>query len=103
MKLGDAYQDLVGEIQRALDPGASVDVGIWVEGPDGRRDCDVRVRGTVNGATRFILIECKDWAAPVGASPWNSDHRGVISYLGRASDFAGNAVLVGGRTGGEDV
>ena len=35
-KLGDAYQEIVGAVQRALDPGSRVDVGVWVEGPDGR-------------------------------------------------------------------
>src|SRR5262249_40509461 len=31
-----------------------------------RRDLDVEVRGTVNESPCFILIECKDWADPVG-------------------------------------
>ncbi|MCY2952236.1 MAG: restriction endonuclease [Planctomycetota bacterium] len=65
-KAGDDYQDVVGAVARALDPCASVKVGQWIEGPDGRRDLDVEVRGTIDGASCFVLIECKDWADPVG-------------------------------------
>jgi len=65
-KAGDEYQEIVGAVAQALDPGASVKVGQWIEGPDGRRDLDVEVRGTVDGLPCFVLIECKDWAQPVG-------------------------------------
>jgi hypothetical protein len=65
-KPGDEYQEIVGAVAQALDPGASVKVGQWIEGPDGRRDLDVEVRGTVDGSPYFVLIECKDWARPVG-------------------------------------
>ena len=65
-KAGDDYQEIVGAIARFLDPGTSVNVGQWIEGPDGKRDMDVEVRGTLNGAPCFVLIECKDWADPVG-------------------------------------
>ena len=65
-KPGDEYQDIVGAVQRALDPGAEVRVGVWVTGPDGRRDLDVEVRGTLNGRPYFTQIECKDWSDPVG-------------------------------------
>ena len=65
-KLGDEYQALVGAVMQALDPGARVRVGVWVVGPDGRRDLDVEVRGSLDGADRFVLIECKDWTAPIG-------------------------------------
>jgi hypothetical protein len=65
-KSGDEYQEIVGAVAQALDPGASVKVGQWIEGPDGRRDLDVEVRGTINDSPCFVLIECKDWANPVG-------------------------------------
>ena len=65
-KLGDEYQEIVGAVAQALDPGASVKVGQWIEGPDGKRDLDAEVRGTVDGSPSFVLIECKDWAKPVG-------------------------------------
>ena len=66
VKLGDEYQALVGIVQKALDPEAIVNVGTWITGPDGKRDLDVEVRGTVDGISCFILIECKDWNDPVG-------------------------------------
>jgi hypothetical protein len=60
------YQELVGSIESAFDPGAEVTVGEWVEGPDGRRDCDVSIRGTREGKAYFAFVECKDWRRPVG-------------------------------------
>ena len=65
-KAWEQYQELVGSVQRALDPGATVEVGTWVEGPDGRRDMDVSVRGTKDGRDFFVLIECKYHQRPVG-------------------------------------
>jgi len=65
-KLGDEYQEIVGLVRSSLDPAAIVKVGQWVEGPDGRRDIDVEVRGQINELNQFILIECKDWRRPVG-------------------------------------
>ncbi|MGZ8163148.1 MAG: restriction endonuclease, partial [Methylobacter sp.] len=66
VKLGDEYQEIVGLVREALDPDAAVKVGQWIEGPDGRRDMDVEVRGTVEGKEQFILVECKDWKKKVG-------------------------------------
>ncbi len=63
---GEPYQELVGAVASALDPDATVTVGNWVEGPDGRRDMDVAIRGTAQGESKFVLIECKDWTRPVG-------------------------------------
>jgi Restriction endonuclease len=60
------YQDLVAVIESAFDPGADVRVSEWVEGPDGKRDCDVSVRGTRQGVPYFALVECKDWKKRVG-------------------------------------
>lgn len=65
-KPGDEYQDIVAAVQRALDPGAEVRAGVWVVGPDGRRDLDVEVRGTLDGIPYLTQIECKDWSDPVG-------------------------------------
>jgi hypothetical protein len=58
---GRAYQELVAQVVKAFDPKAEVMVGEWVEGPDGRLDMDVSVRGTVDGKPIFSLIECKDF------------------------------------------
>jgi Restriction endonuclease len=65
-KAGDEYQSIVGAVAKALDPGAIVRVGVWMLGPDGRRDLDVEVRGSIDGKPHLIQIECKDWADPVG-------------------------------------
>lgn len=67
-KRGSEYEEIVGAVCRALDPAATVDVGTWIVGPDGRRDMDVAVRGTRDGRALFALIECKDWKYPVGVA-----------------------------------
>jgi hypothetical protein len=66
LKRGDAYQNAVAAVARSLDPSADVDVGVWTEGPDGRRDLDVRIRPTQGDPSRFTVIECKDWDRPIG-------------------------------------
>ncbi len=65
-KAGDAYRELVGTVMAALDPGSAVNTEQWITGPDGERDMDVEVRGTLNGAPHFVLVECKDHARPIG-------------------------------------
>lgn len=65
-KAGDEYRELVGTVMAALDPGSAVKTEQWITGPDGERDMDVEVRGTLNGAPHFILVECKDHARPIG-------------------------------------
>ena len=50
----------------ALDHGSAVTTEQWITGPDGARDMDVEVRGTLNGVPHFILVECKDHARPIG-------------------------------------
>lgn len=66
-KAGDAYQEAVAQVARSIDPHARVEVGEWIEGPDGERDMDVSV-WPAGQDSRFILIECKDWKKPVGIS-----------------------------------
>ncbi len=65
-KAGDGYQQIVGTVMTAFQPDAEVKVGTWVTGPDGRRDMDVMVQGTKSGQKHVALIECKDWARPIG-------------------------------------
>jgi hypothetical protein len=65
-KAGDEYQEIVAAVVQAMDPGAQVKTGQWVMGPDGQRDIDVEVRGTVDGMERFVLVECKDHKRPIG-------------------------------------
>lgn len=65
-KAGDEYRELVGKVMAVLDPGSAVKTEQWITGPDGERDMDVEVRGTLNGAPQFVLVECKDHARPIG-------------------------------------
>lgn len=65
-KAGDEYRELVGTVMAALDRGSAVKMEQWITGPDGERDMDVEVRGTLNGVPHFILVECKDHARPIG-------------------------------------
>jgi hypothetical protein len=65
-KLGKPYETLVGLIAKALHPDAVVEVGEWVEGPDGEREIDVSIKGAIDGKDTFILVECKDWKRDVG-------------------------------------
>jgi hypothetical protein len=66
VKAGDAYRELVGTVMAALDSGSAVKTEQWITGPDGERDMDVEVRGTINGTPHFVLAECKDHARPIG-------------------------------------
>lgn len=70
VKAGTQFELVVADIVRELEPGAKVEQGAWIDGPDGRRDCDVYVEGTVAGVQRKIQIECKDYnpkkARPIG-------------------------------------
>ena len=65
-KVGTAYMEIAGVVQQAMDPGAKVTTGEWIKTKYGRRDRDVFVIGTVSGASRTVLIECKDWADRIG-------------------------------------
>ncbi len=47
-KAGTEYQELVALVAQALDPEADIRTGQWIEGPDGNREVDVEVRGTVD-------------------------------------------------------
>lgn len=63
-KASTEYQELTALVAKALDPDADIKTGQWIEGPDGNREVDVEVRGTVDGKPHFVHIECKDWASP---------------------------------------
>ena len=65
-KAGSIYEKLVADIMSTMSPGASVQYGQWTEGPDGRRDLDVEISGTIHGEDQFVVIECKDWKEAVG-------------------------------------
>ncbi len=67
---GKAYEDLVAEILALFEPTAVVKSKTFVTGPDGSRDIDVSIRGSVNGKNVLVIVECKDYdgakTGPVG-------------------------------------
>ena len=65
-KAGDDYRELVGTVAAALDPGSVVKTEQWSNGPDGERDLDVEMRGTMDDKPHFVLIECKDHKRTIG-------------------------------------
>lgn len=60
-KKGSPYEKFVASVIEAMDQTVHVEHSKWVEGPDGKRDMDVHVIGSVNGKDFSILIECKDY------------------------------------------
>ena len=58
------------DVVRGFNPQAQVTPGVWVTGPDGRRELDVHVVEAVGGRTYHGVIECKDFnpatTGPVG-------------------------------------
>jgi len=69
-KRGRAFEECVAAVVQAIDPQAIVRQGTWIDGPDGRRDRDVSIEGTVDDVPYSALIECKDYdrttTGPVG-------------------------------------
>ncbi len=71
-KKGKPYELAIAEIFKQLHPTAAINVGVWVEGPDGRRELDVSIQ--IETSTKIIkgVIECKDFSpvktGPVGIS-----------------------------------
>ncbi|MGA7179491.1 MAG: restriction endonuclease [Thiobacillaceae bacterium] len=69
-KLGRPFEQAVAAVVAAFDPRASVYQGKWVQGPDGRRECDVLCERTGAQESWRILFECKDYnpktTGPIG-------------------------------------
>lgn len=91
-KAGAEYQELVALVAKALDPKADIKTGQWVEGPDGDREVDVEVRGTVDGKSHFIHIECKDWKKPV-------DIQEIDKLDSKRLDLSADAVMIYSNSG----
>ncbi len=79
-------------VAKALDPNADIKTGQWIEGPDGNREVDVEVRGTINGESHFILIECKDWKRPV-------DIQAIDALDSKRFDLSPNAAIIYSNSG----
>jgi hypothetical protein len=77
---------------RALEPNANVRMGQWINGPDGKREVDVEVRGTFDNNPYFLLIECKDWKSPV-------DIEEIDKLDSKGADLQANRVMICSNSG----
>ncbi|MEH2529948.1 hypothetical protein V1277_003677 [Bradyrhizobium sp. AZCC 1588] len=100
-KLGTQFELAVSDVVREYDPTANVRRGEWVIGPDGRRELDVLVEGTVDGVFRRTHIECKDYnpaRGPIGIAivdALESKHRDLqfdVSLLCSNAGFTIDAI-----------
>ena len=107
-KLGKEFQLVVADVVREMDPNATVREGEWVVGPDGRRDLDVVVEGTVAGVVRRVQIECKDYSnegRPIGIAlidALDSKHRDLkmdVSMMCSNGGFTDDAIRKAKRLG----
>ena len=60
-KRGIPFEQAVRDVIALLHPQTDVRQGEWVQGPDGRRDLDVYADILIDGVTRRLLFECKDY------------------------------------------
>ena len=71
-KAGRPYEEAVRDLCRAIFPKAKIESGVWVTGPDGRRELDIDIWETVSDQLLHVMIECKDFnresTGPVGIS-----------------------------------
>jgi hypothetical protein len=70
-KAGAPYEDAVCDLFRQFsDASATIKAGVWVEGPDGRRELDVHIAEKHGSRTVRGVVECKDFnpatTGPVG-------------------------------------
>lgn len=108
-KRGRAFEQVVKDVLSALDRNSVVRHGEWVVGPDGRRELDVLVEGTVDGVPRRVLVECKDFnpktTGPVGiglVDALESKHRDLaadVSFICSNAGFTVDAVRKAKRVG----
>jgi hypothetical protein len=104
-KPGRAYEKFVADIVGTMSPGAKVEYGQLIVGPDGRRDLDVEIRGQINEEEQFIVIECKDWKENVGigvVDALDSKRRDInadYALICSNSGFSADAIRKGKRVG----
>lgn len=71
-KAGRPYEEAVRDLCRTIFPNAKIESGVWVVGPDGRRELDVDIWEMVGDKLMHFMIECKDFnresTGPVGIS-----------------------------------
>jgi hypothetical protein len=69
-----------------------VEVGEWVEGPDGDREVDVSIRGIIEGKDTFILVECKDLKRDVGIAA-------IDALDSKSKDLGADRTIIVGNSG----
>lgn len=106
--IGTPFELVVSDVVKEMDPNANVRQGEWIIGPDGHRNLDVIIEGTVDGITRKIHIECKDYnpdSRPIGINfidALESKHRDLnvdLSLLCSNAGFTTDAIRKSKRKG----
>lgn len=104
-KRGEAYQGAVALVAKSIVPSADVEVGVWIDGPDGRRDLDVVIRPKGADSTPVVVIECKDWNRPIGIAFIDAldskrrDLGALIAMICSNSGFTSDALRKAARVG----
>ncbi|MES2906703.1 MAG: restriction endonuclease [Pseudomonadota bacterium] len=107
-KLGKQFELVVADIIKEFDPDVLVRQGEWIQGPDGKRELDVYIEGSVNSIKRRVQIECRDYdpqTRPIGIShidALDSKHRDLqidVSFLCSNAGFTKDAKTKAHRLG----
>lgn len=108
-KGGRDFEEAVRDIFRNFFPRAEVHSGVWVVGPDGRRELDVDISEKVGAKLFRGVIECKDFnpatTGPVGIEYIDAldskrrDLRLDVAMLCSNAGFTGTAVRKARRLG----
>lgn len=108
MKAGRAFEAVVADIVREFDSTPHIETNVIVDGPDGHREIDVLIEGSVSGIGRKAFIECKDYnpeRGPLGIAVVDAleSKRWDLNYdlcaLCSNAGFTADAVRKAARTG----
>jgi hypothetical protein len=91
-KRGKWYEDAVAEVAKALYRDATTSVRREVDGPEGTREVDVEVRGTIDRHRQFALLECKDWKKP-------ADIQALDGLHSKSLDLGADLTIIFGNSG----
>lgn len=67
-RAGAPYEDVVCELFRQFFPESTISPGVWIKGPDGRRELDVDITEKRGDLIVRGVVECKDFN-PVTTGP----------------------------------
>jgi hypothetical protein len=97
IKKGTNFQDLVKDVAKVFQPGAAIETGQWIVGPDGRREMDVCIRGLFQDREVFTLIECKDYTYGRSKKPVGIGE--VDAFDSKRSDLKADIAVIASNTG----